>query len=295
MKEDSALCPACGADLDDHEICRACGWDGALAHRARRKKRFRPGAWLARLVLWLLPFALVAGMGWHWIQVGPGPDLSTTLRWLALGDGGRAAELVTLNRAYEIARAASRYSLGKLQTPSLEGDWAAKLEPFSTGAVRGWLPMLYCMADAEGAPVPVQELYAIKDVDGWGRPYRVRTTSLGRGTDPASVPEVAADLKDGLQASLFTKGELDLAKVDWMRLELDSSGPDGRFDDGDDVALVAYVPVSHTLRLGRTSRQLSRELETAYLQGKVLFRLEGNHWDLIDARLLAEHRLDALS
>ncbi len=295
MKQDPARCPACGTDLDDHEICPSCGWDGALAHRTHRRKRFRPGAWAARLVLWVLPLALMAAMGWRWIQVGPGPDLATTLRWLALGDGGRAAELVTLNRGYEIARAASRYSLGKLQTPPFDGDWAAELEPFSTGAVRGWLPMLYCMADAKGAPGPVRELYAIKDVDGWGRPYRVRAMSLGRGTDPASVPEVAEDLEEGLKASLFAKGELGLAKIDWVRLELGSAGPDGRFDDGDDLALIAYIPVSHTLRLGRTSRQLSRQLETDYLQGKILFRLVNNRWDLIDARLLAEHRLDVLS
>jgi hypothetical protein len=50
-----------------------------------------------------------------------------------------------------------------------------------------------------------------------------------------------------------------------------------------------------TLRLNRPQEELTRELERAFVLGRHHFRLEGNRWDLIDARLLAEFRLELLT
>ncbi len=293
MKGERPPCPACGGPLAGREICPRCGWDAALEHR-RGPRRLRPAALAARLLLWSVPVLLAAGGMWRWVRVGPGPDPATTLRWLVLGDGGRAAELTTLNRAYEIARAASRFAVHTMAPPSLEGDWARTLAPYGTGAVRGWLPMLFAMADAERAPAAVRDMYAIRGVDGWGRPFRVRATEIPRGTDPAGTPEIAGDLREGLQADLFHRGTPDLAAGDWLRMELRSAGRDGRPGNGDDIVFVAYIPASQTLHLSRDRRELDRQLERAYLQGRVFYRIQGARGDLIDARLLAEHRLAAL-
>ncbi len=293
MTADSERCPSCGTLLEGGEICRACGWDAALDHR-RRPRRLRPGALAARLLLWGLPVLLAAGGAWRWTRVGPGPDLATTVRWLVFGDGGRAAELTTLNRAYEIARAASRFSVRNMAPPSFDGDWADTLAPYATGAVRGWLPMLFVMADADLAPAAVRDMYAVRRMDGWGRPYRVRAVEIPRGTQPTPGREVAEDLRKGLQAGLFERGTPDLSAGDWLRLELRSAGRDGRFDTADDPVFLAYVPASHTLHLSRGHHELDRQLETAYTQGRVFFRIQGTREDLVAARLLAEHRLDAL-
>ncbi len=286
-------CPECGAELGGAPLCPRCGWDPALEHRRPRRRRLGPA--LARAALYGGLAALLAAAWMRWATVGPGPDLPTTLRWLALGDGGRAAELVTLNREYEIARAAARWGLENLEAPSFGPGWAARLEPFSTAAVRGWLPLLFAAADARLAPGSVREMYAIRETDGWGRPFAVRTRPIPRGADPERDPEVAADLAAGLRRSIFRRARTRLAGRDWLRLEIASSGADGRPGTADDVVFVAYVPVSHTFRVGADAERLRRELESAYLQGFHLFRVASSRYDLIAARLLAEHRLEAFT
>ena len=69
---------------------------------------------------------------------------------------------------------------------------------------------------------------------------------------------------------------------------------DGAFDGGDDLRMVTYVQVGRTLRLSRTPEEIQRELEAAFTRGRHYFRFEGNAWDLIDARLLAEFRVESL-
>ena len=49
-----------------------------------------------------------------------------------------------------------------------------------------------------------------------------------------------------------------------------------------------------TIRLSRDQEKLQKELERAYTLGRHYFRVEGARWDLIDARLLAEFRLEYL-
>jgi len=47
-------------------------------------------------------------------------------------------------------------------------------------------------------------------------------------------------------------------------------------------------------RAGTGRRTLRRQMEAAFLRGRHFFTWTGCPWDLIDARLLAEHRLDTL-
>lgn len=226
---------------------------------------------------------------------GPGPDLPTTLRWLALGDGGRARELVTIHRADEIATAAARYAVREQEPPPLEGDWASRLAPYATMNVRGWMPLLFWGATTDSAPASVRVFFDVRAVDGWGRPYRVTSRSLPDVRSWADDPEVASDLAAGLHPSFFrTAAPTPQDGKDWLRFEVTSAGRDGRFSSGDDLTLVSYLPVGFTLRLTRRPDDLERQIETAFVQGRHFFRLEGSRFDLVDARLLAEFRLSYL-
>jgi len=227
-------------------------------------------------------------------MLGPGPGLASTLRWIVLGDGGRAASLVTLHRAYETASAAARYAIREVEPPSFEGDWAKELAPYSTMAVRGWLPLLFGAADASLAPGAVTAFYRVETVDGWGRPWQVSTRKLPRGFEPAGDPQVRADLQAGLWKSFFAAGRPDFREISHLRLELRSAGPDGHMNTSDDVVFTSYVPVRMLFRAGTGNDELRRQMEAAYLRGRHLFTWSGCRWDLIDARLLAEHRLDTL-
>ncbi len=283
----------CGIPLEGRSICHQCGWDGVLEHRTR-PGRLRPLAWIARLVLSALPVVLLLGGLQRYARTGPGPDLLTTLRWIVSGDDGRAAELATLGRMYEIARAVSRYTLLRLEPPSFEGDWQYQLVPYETAAVRGWYPLLFVMADAKSAPASVRELFAIEPVDGWERPWRIAVLTLGRDEDRSGVPEVTEDLTGGLQSSLFRRGAPDLATGSWLRLRIGSSGPDGRWNTEDDIALIAWIRAERTFRAGTTLQGLEGELKRDFLQGPVFFRITGSRWDLVDTRILGEFRLDLL-
>jgi hypothetical protein len=292
------VCPDCGAEMaPGASICAACGWDSTTAVVARPRRSplryLAAGGW--RLVVYgaIAAIPLLAFVRLQ--QTGPGPDLATTVAWLALGDGGRAAELVTLHRAHEVASAAARYAVRELEPPSFEAGWDEALEPYATMNVRGWLPLLFFGADAGLAPASVREFFVIRAVDGWGRPYRVATRPLPRAEPWADEPEVAADLSAGLWQSFFVQTTPDFSDRDFFRLELTSAGPDGVMDSPDDVALVSYIPAGLTLRLSQSPADLQRRLEVAYTVGRHFFRLVGSRWDLIDARLLAEYRLETLS
>jgi hypothetical protein len=229
-------------------------------------------------------------------STGTGPDLATTLRWMAFGDGGRTAELVTIHRAHEIAAAAARFAVDELEPPPIDGDWGTVLAPYATMWVRGWMPLLFVGVTTDMAPRSVQEIFEVRPEDGWGRPYRIAGRQLPRGAGAADDPVVTADLEAGLRTSFFRlENPAFDADTDWMRLEITSSGDDGAFDTADDIVLVSYFPVGFTIHISRNPQDLQRRLDRLYTQGRHHFRLEGNRrGDLIDARLLAEHRIEYL-
>jgi hypothetical protein len=291
-------CDACGEALArGSTICRHCGWDltTAVTHPPRVSlwSAVRSGGW--RLLLYGALLALPVLGFVRFRTTGPGPDLGTTLRWMALGDGGRAAELVTIHRAHEIGSAAARYAVRELEAPPFDGHWERVLAPYATMWVRGWMPLLFYGATTDMAPRSVREFFEVRSDDGWGRPYRIEVRDLPRGEDRASDEQVAADLAAGLQVSFFKLENPEFERdTDWMRLEITSAGRDGSFDTDDDLRMVSYLPVGFTLRLTRRPEDLQRQMEAAYTRGRHHFRLEGSRWDLIDARLLAEHRLEYL-
>jgi len=285
-------CPSCGAELGLSVICPHCGWDPVTALPRNRKRP--PITILARILLWGGLAGLLALGWWRWVLVGPGPDLPTTLHWITLGDGGRAASLVTIHRAHEIASAAARYTVREVEPPSFDGDWVKTLAPYSTMAVRGWLPLLFGAADAALAPDAVTTFYRIEAVDGWGRPWKVTTRQLPRGFDADADPQVHADLEAGLWRSFFAAGRPDFHNLGYLRLELRSAGPDGRLATPDDIIFTSYVPVRMIFPAAMAREALQRQMEAAFLRGRQLYTWTGCRWDLIDARLLAEHRLDTL-
>jgi hypothetical protein len=169
------------------------------------------------------------------------------------------------------------------------------LAAYSTIRVRGWMPLLFYGATTDMVPASVQEFYEVRSLDGWGRPYRVTARPLPRDMDRELDPEVAADLGQGLRVSFFRFEAPPFdSDTDWLRIELVSAGRDGAFETDDDLSLVSYFPVGFTLRLTRRPQELQRELDAAYTRGRHYFRIDGGRWDLIDARLLAEHRLEYL-
>jgi len=295
---DNALkCGSCGADLPPRvTICPECGWDltAAMSSPAHPSlvQQFMSGGW--RVVVYgaliLLPVLGFARLR----DTGPGPDLPTTLRWMAFGDGGRAAELVTIHRMHEIGAAASRYAIREVEAFDFDDDWAAELAPKSTMNVRGWIPLVFFGADTDMAPASVREFYEVRKDDGWGRPYRVETRLIQRGDAWRDDPVVRSDLEAGLQARFYTRDEPDLGAGDWLRLVLTSAGPDGVFDTGDDIRFISYSLASKPLRMLADPDLVVKEIERDYVIGPQYFRLEGSDYDLIDARLLAEYRLTSL-
>jgi hypothetical protein len=295
--DDRATCESCGGELAaGATICLQCGRDltteiGAPPPRSILTQ-LRSGGW--RLIVYGLILVLPILGFMRLRSTGPGPDLPTTLRWMILGDGGRAAELETIHRMHEIAAAASRYSIREQEVPPFDRDWAEILAPASTARVRGWIPLVFFGADTGMAPASVREMYEVRSFDGWGGDYRVNMRSLARGLAALDDPQVAADLDQGLQATFFTRAEPDLEHGQWVRVEIESAGPDGVFDDQDDLRMVTYIQVGHVFRLLYDPQEVQRRVERAYTIGRHYFRLEGNTWDLIDARLLAEYRLTSI-
>ncbi|HSL18243.1 MAG TPA: hypothetical protein VLB51_10105 [Methylomirabilota bacterium] len=290
-------CGGCGADLPPRTtICPECGWDlgTALSVPPRRTLLQQLGAGGWRLLVYgailLLPLVGFARLR----ETGPGPDLATTLRWMAFGDDGRAAELVTLHRMYEIGSAASRYAVRETEAFPFEGEWGPALAPMATMNVRGWVQLVIFGADADSAPASVREFYEVRDTDGWGRPYRVETRVIDRDEAWREDPVVSADLELGLHESLFREGLPDLGRGDWLRLELTSAGRDGTFDTGDDLRFVSYSLASAPLQMLADPRWVVERIERNYERGPQFFRIEGSEHDLIDARLLAEFRLTSL-
>ncbi len=225
---------------------------------------------------------------------GPGPDLRTTIVWMAFGDEGRSSELETIHRMHEIGSAASRFSVREEEVPPFEGDWAEVLAPSSTARIRGWIPLVFFGADTGMAPPSVREMYEIRAADGWGRPYRVSFQPVVPGAAAFDDPQVQSDLEAGLQATFFTQDIPDLEHGRWIRLKIISAGRDGDFDSDDDLRMIDYVQVGHVYRLLYDPSEVQRRIERAYTIGRHYFRIEGSESDLIDARLLAEYRLTSI-
>lgn len=297
MQEQDSQCPACGASVSAAAShCPECGCDLAIAAATPARKP------AARRLLGVVPRLVIYGalialpiLGFMRLRVtGPGPNLETTLRWMISGDGGRAATLLTLHREYEIATATARYAVKNLEAPSFSDNWAKELQPFSTIAIRGWLPLLFSGADATLSPPSVRAFYEIRPTDGWGHRYHVQTRTLERGEPWAKDPQVKADLEAGLKQSFFAVGHPDFKTADWMRLQLASDGPDGVAGTGDDIVFISYFPLGHVFRVGADQRQVLQQMDRDLVRGRQLFRYTGSRWDLIDARLLVEYRLDSL-
>ncbi len=298
MASDTDTCGSCGASMPaSGSLCPVCGWDArvAVVDRPRRSLAtvLAGGAWRVLLYGALVVLPLLGF--YRFERVGPGPDLATTLRWIVLGDGGRAAALVTLHRAYETGSAAARYALREVEPPPFDGGWADVLAPYSTMNVRGWIPLLFYGADSSLAPSAVREFYEVRTTDGWGRPFRITTRLLPRGDTWRDDPEVVNDLAQGLNATLLSAGRPDFTAAETLRLVMVSAGRDGRFDTADDLSMVSYVPIGMTLHLSEPGEDVRRAIDRAIVTGRHWFRLDGSRWDLIDARLLAEFRLELLS
>ncbi len=290
------ICPSCGEEMTA-SICGACGWDltTEVVRMARPPlgARIWAGVWRI-LVLGLIVAAPVIGVN-RLLNVGPGPDLATTLRWITFGDDGRAAELITLHRAFEISSAAARFAVREFEVPPFDGDWDVVLEPFATMNARGWIPLLFIGAMTDSAPTSVKEFYEVKNVDGWGRSWQITTRVIERGHDLASDQEVQTDLAAVLNQSFIVVAEPDFESADWLRLELVSAAYDGAFGTDDDIRFISYLPVGFTFHLSGNQQELQRKLDEAFFRGRHYFRYEGVNNDLIDARLLAEFRMESLS
>ena len=294
---DPTKCGGCGAPmLENATICQHCGWDLSAVLSVPPSptvmQRLREGGWryLVYPLLVALPF-----LGFMRLRMtGPGPDLATTVRWMVLGDGGRAAELETIHRMHEIGAAASRFMIRENEIPPFGGDWADVLASSSTARVRGWIPLVFMGADTGMAPPSVREMYEVRAVDGWGHPYRVTAAPLPRDRDPSTLPKVADDLQSGLQKSFFTRDRPNFGEGQWMRLVLESAGADGDFDTADDLSMVSYIQVGYVFRLLYNPDEVQQKIERAYTIGRQYFRIDGSDYDLIDARLLAEYRLTSL-
>ena len=295
--QDRIICDGCGKKLQaGSTICLHCGWDqtAALARPdpISIAEYVKSGGW--RLLVYGL-IILLPILGFMRLRTtGPGPDLATTLRWMAFGDGGRAAELETIHRMHEIGSAASRYAVREMEVPPFDGNWEEVLSRTATARVRGWMPLVFFGADTQMAPASVRELYEVREVDGWGRPYRITVRPIPRDEAAFGHPMVMLDLEMGLQATFFTIDRPDLAHGDWVRLEIESAGHDGNFDTEDDLRMISYVRIGHVFRLLYDPNQTRIEVERAYTIGRHWYRIEGSEYDLLDARLLAEYRLTSI-
>jgi len=296
--DNTIKCGSCGADLPDRStICPSCGWDlsTAISSPPRRSilQTLAAGGWRV-IVYGGIVLLILTGFA-RLRQTGPGPDLATTLRWMALGDDGRAAELVTIHRMHEIGAAASRFAVREVEAFDFSGDdWADRLAPKATMNVRGWIPLVFFGADTDMAPASVRELYEVRAEDGWGVPYRVATRIIERGDAWRDDPQVSTDLEAGLQARFHTVDRPDLGGGDWLRLELTSAGRDHQLDTADDIRFISYSLANAPLRMLADPDIVVQRVERNYTIGPQYFRLEGSRYDLIDARLLAEFRLTSL-
>lgn len=295
--DNTITCGSCGADLPERStICTTCGWDlrAAVSIPPKRSilQQLSSGGWR---VLVYGAIILIPVLGFARLRdTGPGPDLPTTLKWMAVGDEGRAAELITIHRAHEIGAAASRYAVREIEAFAFGDDWGTELAPKSTMNVRGWMPLVFFGADTGMAPASVREFYEVRDVDGWDRPYRVETTIIPPGEGWEDDPTVTADLEAGLQARFHTLDVPKLGTGEWLRVELTSAGRDGAFDTDDDLRFISYSLASAPLRMLADPDLVVKKIERNYVIGPQFFRVEGSRYDLIDARLLAEYRLTSL-
>jgi hypothetical protein len=290
-------CPSCDAPLTyGSSICAACGWDLTASAGRGPGPRFsvRLLSVLPRIVVYGGLIAVIVAGFLRYQATGPGPDLATTLRWMAFGDDGRAAELVTIHRAHEIGSAVSRAAIRTMEAPDFDDGWGDQLAPFATMNVRGYIPLLTMGLDTDVAPGFITDFYRVTETDGWGRPYRVATHLIKRTTTPEDDPIVASDLRNGLSRTFFELGRPDFDQGDVQRLELVSAGRDGRMDTDDDIRFISYALVGFSFRISGDPARLTTMLEKAYASGTHYFRLENSRYRLIEARVLAETRLDTL-
>jgi hypothetical protein len=268
--QDRIICDGCGKKMQaGSTICLHCGWDQTTA--------------LAQPEQVSLVEYLAKG-GWRLVVYG----------WMVWGDGGRAAELETIHRMHEIGSAASRYAVRELELPPFNDDWEEVLARASTARVRGWMPLVFFGADYQMSPASVRELYEVRSVDGWGRPYRIAVRPIARNAAAYDDPVVLADLEKGLQATFFTVDRPDFEHGEWVRLLFESAGADGEFDTDDDLRMISYVRVGQVFRLLYDPSRVQVEIERAYTIGRHYYRIEGSEYDLLDARLLAEYRLTSI-
>ena len=162
-------------------------------------------------------------------------------------------------------------------------------------SVRGWIPLLFWGATTDTAPASVRTFYEIRADDGWGRPYRLAARSLPRGEPWASDPRwqrtsggVSRPRCFGPPPPTWTTAADGCASRSPPRAATATSPlPTTSLS-------VSYLPVGLTLRLTREPGQVQRQIEDAFVRGRHYFRVAGNRFDLIDARLLAEFRLEYL-
>jgi hypothetical protein len=296
MREE-VVCRSCGEALPPGaSICSSCGWDLTTSVPEHRRvpigRLLLAVGWRALVLAGIVAVLVVLFQRYR--TTGPGPDLATTISWIIHGDQGRSAELITIHRAYEIACAASRYAVIEQEAPPIMEGWEDVLEPLSTMRVRGWIPVPFIGGlDPDMAGAAVREIFQVRVTDGWQRRYQLTSVILPRqGKVWEEDVQVQHDLDLGLQSSFFRLGKPDPSVSDWMRLQIDSAGPDGVFASGDDLRLVSYIQIGQTFFFEESAESRRRRMERAYMVGPHLFRLEGNSYDLIDARILAEHRFD---
>lgn len=276
----SVPCPACGRDVTAREaFCPACGADLGVA--ALRGAPSGGGAPWALFVVLVLVAAGIVALWQRFRAVGPGPDLSTTARWLVLGDGGRRAQLATLSRAYETARAVARLTLDRGAPASLDEVGWRTIQSYSNADYRGFVSLVVWAADASAVRGRLAWMLAVDGRDGWGRPWRSTLTRWpGSGAPDGFFPGVvAAGAAPPRGRALF-------------RLTLVSAGPDARFDTPDDLTLDAVFPAPRPVPIGDPALEHRREEEIE--RGQVWVRVSGSDYDLIDARLLSEFYLTSV-
>lgn len=273
-------CPACGAPVElGRSFCESCGADLAMAAAHPRRRLVVP--WGGLITLALVGAALT--LGWHRLRaVGPGPDLSTTLRWVLHGDGERRPTLATLMRAYETARAVARCCLDTGEACPLAPPHWAKIAGYSNAAWRGFVPLVQWAAASTAIVGPLAHLLAVDGTDGWGRPWHA-----------ALEPTGAAERPGGFYPGALQSGSPPPAGRRLWHLTLRSAGADGKGGTEDDLVFEAVFPAPGPLRLGDPVAHRDREVELE--RGQVWVRWQGTELDLVDGRILAEFYLEGFA
>lgn len=271
-------CPKCRGDVALGEtFCPSCGADLALVGARGRARLSVPWTMLALVGV----VAAATTVGWRRFQaVGPGPDLATTVHWIAQGDDERQATLATLMRAYETARAVMRSCIDNGEPCAFsESGWPA-IARYSNAVWRGFVPLVQWAVSADSLGGRLGELLAVDGRDGWDRPWKA-----------AIVPMSEREKPEGFHPGALRSGSPPPAGRALWRLELVSSGPDGAAGTADDITFEAVFPAPGPLRIGDVKAMRDREAEVE--RGLVWVRWSGTELDLVDGRMLAEFLLES--